>query len=178
MLEYGLNLLFSFRTGSFSLCGEPVWLPSRLRRGPAFSYASNGFLNTLFDFAGLGEGLGAAFNGDACRLLGAGWKLSSRTLTKLLGKSPMALGSLRSLPIHHRPSPALSASIRSPSMKPRSFLVSPPQEYVAWHQHGKREGASRGPPMLSVCSECELNGVVQCGRIADVGLEACVVKLW
>lgn len=57
----------------------------------------------------------------------------------------MALGSLRNLPIHHRPSPAFNASMRSPSMKPRSFFVSPPQEYVAWHQHGKRAGIEGAP---------------------------------
>lgn len=126
MLEYGRNLLFSFFGFSLSLSGVPSRFPSRLPRGPRLSYASNGFLN----FAGLDEaGLCVGcVSGEALRLFGAGWKLSSSTLTKLLGKRPMALGSLRSLPIHHCPSPALRASIKSPSMKPRSFFVSPPQE--------------------------------------------------
>ncbi len=52
----------------------------------------------------------------------------------------MARLSLRKRPIHHDPSPALRHSIKSPSTKPRSRFVSPPQEYVALHQHGNRVG--------------------------------------
>lgn len=73
MLEYGLNVLFFV-----SLC------------------VSNGFLNVFLALAGLG-----CVSGEALRLTGAGWKLSSITLTKLLGNRPIALGSLLSLPIHH-----------------------------------------------------------------------------
>ena len=87
--------------------------------------------------------------GDGKRLFGVGWKDSSSTLTKLLGNRPTTRGSLRNRPIHHSPSPALRASIRSPSMNPRSFLVSPPQEYVALHQQGKRGGNSCGAPILT-----------------------------
>ena len=86
--------------------------------------------------------------GEPFRLLGVGWKDSSKTFTKLLGNNPTALGSLRSLPIHHSPSPAFKASIRSPSMNPRSFFVSPPHEYVARHQHGNLGGRSGGAPIV------------------------------
>ena len=148
MLEYGVSLLF-FGLDAI-LSGVPSRLPSRLRRGPTFSYASNGFLNTLLLFAGLADASlwDACVIGEGFLLTGAGWKLSSSTLTKLLGNSPMARGSLRNLPIHQEPSPALRASIRSPSMNPRSFFVSPPHEYVAWHQHGKRAGIG-GAPIVS-----------------------------
>ena len=69
-----------------------------------------------------------------------GRKLSSKTLTKFEGNRPIARRSLCSLPIHQDPSPAFKHSIRSPSTNPRSFFVSPPQEYTARHQHGKRMG--------------------------------------
>lgn len=49
-----------------------------------------------------------------------GRKSSGRTSTKLEGNKPTIRLSLRSLPVHHDPSPALRHSIRSPSMKPRS----------------------------------------------------------
>lgn len=69
-----------------------------------------------------------------------GTKLSSSTVTKFEGNKPIMRRSLRSLPIHQDPSPALRHSIKSPSMKPRSLSVSPPQEYTARHQHGNRAG--------------------------------------
>jgi hypothetical protein len=47
ILEYGLNLLFSLRALSLSLSGVTSLLPSRLPRGPSFSYASKGFLKPL-----------------------------------------------------------------------------------------------------------------------------------
>jgi len=97
-------------------------------------------------------GEGTFVSGDGLRLLGAGWNDSSRILTKLLGKSPMARGSLRSRPIHHKPSPALRASIRSPSTNPRSFLLSPPHEYVARHQHGKLGNCSGAPISILIVS--------------------------
>lgn len=144
MLEYGRNLLFGL-CFSLSPSGVPSRFASMLLLTFAFSCASNGLLNTLLLLCGLTEAADCAVNGEAFRLFGAGWKLSSKTLTKLLGKSPIARGSLRSLPIHHCPSPAFRASMRSPSMNPRSFLVSPPHEYVAWHQHGKRAGICIAP---------------------------------
>lgn len=52
-----------------------------------------------------------------------GWKSSLSSSTKLLGNSPTMRRSRFSRPIHHEPSPALSTSIRSPSMNPRSRLV-------------------------------------------------------
>ena len=123
MLENGRKLLFfSTTAGAFS---EPSPFLLMLPRGPSFSYAWNGFLNTLWLLAGALETGGI---GETCLLLGAGWKFSSSTLTKLLGNRPMARGSRRKRPIHHWPSPALRASIRSPSMKPKSFFVSPPHE--------------------------------------------------
>lgn len=148
MLEYGRNLLFSFLTFSTSLSGV-FSLPRRLSmlsRFPNSSYAWYGFLNIDLLFASICLGR-AWLRGVALRLLGAGWNDSSRTCTKLEGKRPTALGSRRSLPIHHCPSPALRASIRSPSMKPKSFLVSPPHEYVALHQQGKR-GRSPAAPIF------------------------------
>lgn len=36
-------------------------------------------------------------------------------------------------------------------MNPKSFLVSPPQEYVALHQHGKLGGRSGVPRILGAC---------------------------
>lgn len=141
ILEYGLNLLFFSLSGVCSLV--LVWSRDSLLLSP---YAWKGFRKTVLlscDFCGEGTFVRT----DAFRLFGAGWKDSSRTLTKLLGKSPVALGSLRSRPIHHRPSPALSASMRSPSMNPRSFLLSPPHEYVARHQQGKA-GSCSGAPIL------------------------------
>jgi len=90
----------------------------------------------------------------------------------------MALGSLRNLPIHHRPSPAFNASIKSPSMKPRSFFVSPPQEYVAWHQHGNRAGIEGAPISQST------DGVVSCyyafriNSYLAVGVEVRRVSDW
>lgn len=77
-------------------------------------------------------------SGLVVRLIGR--KLSSRTLTKFEGKTPIARLSRCKRPIHHDPSPALRHSIKSPSMNPKSRFDSPPQEYVARHQHGKREG--------------------------------------
>ncbi len=52
--------------------------------------------------------------------------------------------SRRNLPIHHDPSPALRHSIKSPSTNPRSRFVSPPQEYIALHQHGNLVGRPDG----------------------------------
>lgn len=52
-----------------------------------------------------------------------GWKSSASSSTKLLGNSPTMRRSRFNRPIHHEPSPALSTSIRSPSMNPRSRLV-------------------------------------------------------
>jgi len=74
MLEYGLNLLFSLRKSFFSFSGVPSRFPSRLLRGPTFSYASNGFLNTLFAFTGLADaGLCVAcIIGEGFLLFGAG----------------------------------------------------------------------------------------------------------
>lgn len=146
MLEYGLNLLFF----SLSLSGVPSLgaTLSKLPRFPTSPYAWYGFRNTEFltgDVRDCGEG--CDFASPVALAFGAGRNDSSRTLTKLLGNRPTALGSLRSLPVHHRPSPAFRASIRSPSMNPRSFLVSPPQEYVARHQQGKLGGRSGVPPI-------------------------------
>ena len=110
MLEYGLNLLFF----SLSLSGVPSLdlTLSRLVRLPTSSYAWKGLRNTELLAADPRALLGAgALVRDPIRLLAAGWKASSRTLTKLLGNRPTALGSLRSRPIHHEPSPAFSASI-------------------------------------------------------------------
>ena len=72
MLEYGVSLLFFGL--SVSVSGVASRLPSRLIRGPAFSYASNGFLNTLLLFAGVADaGLWAAcVIGEGLRLTGAG----------------------------------------------------------------------------------------------------------
>ena len=125
MLEYGLNLFF------FSLSGVPSlsFTLSKLDRLLS-SYAWKGFRNIAF-LTGLLRCFWDCVRGEAFRLLGVGWNDSSKTLTKLLGNSPTALGSRRSLPIHQRPSPAFNASIRSPSMNPKSFFDSPPQEYVA-----------------------------------------------
>lgn len=67
---------------------------------------------------GLGEWLAAIGLAD----LLVGLKFSGISSTKLEGKTPIALLSRHSLPVHHEPSPALRHSIRSPSMKPRSRL--------------------------------------------------------
>ena len=141
MLEYGLNLLFSFFF-STSLSGVASLLLSKLPRFPKTSYAWYGFRNPTLPLEMLC--FGCWVTGVVFRLLGAGVNDSSSTVTKFEGNRPMARGSRLSLPIHHDPSPAFSASIKSPSMKPRSFFVSPPHEYVALHQHGKR---GRSPAM-------------------------------
>ena len=142
MLENGLKLLFGLGFSGAASC----FAASFSALDPIFSYAWNGFLKPfpcgeLRAFACCG--------GVEWRLLGAGWKPSSSTLTKLDGNMPIARGSRRSLPIHQRPSPAFSASMRSPSTKPRSRFVSPPHEYVALTQQGNREGRSGGAPMAS-----------------------------
>lgn len=68
MLEYGLNLLFSFFFFSRSLSGVPSL--SRLPRLPSTSYAWNGFLNTDLPFC---ESVLAGFaSGVTFRLFGAG----------------------------------------------------------------------------------------------------------
>jgi hypothetical protein len=143
MLEKGLKLLFGLGFSGIVSC----WAAAFSALDPIFSYDWKGFLKPL----PWGELL-ACCGGVEWRLLGAGVKPSSSTLTKLDGNIPIALGSRRSLPIHQRPSPALSASMRSPSTKPRSRFVSPPHEYVALTQQGKRAGRSGGAPMASsVC---------------------------
>jgi hypothetical protein len=86
--------------------------------------------------------------GLAARLVGR--KVSSRTMTKFEGKRPIMRLSRLSLPIHHDPSPALRHSMRSPSIKPRSLSVSPPQEYTARHQQGNRVGNS-GATLAILC---------------------------
>lgn len=141
MLLYGRNLLFSLFAFSMSLSGVPSFdFPSKLLRPSNSSYAWYGFLNRDL-FLAAADCFGC-LSGVTLRLFGAGWNDSSSTCTKLDGKRPTALGSRRKRPIHQDPSPALRASMRSPSMKPRSFLVSPPHEYVALHQHGNRGSSS------------------------------------
>lgn len=71
MLEYGLSLLFSLLTLSFSASGVPSLSLPILPRWPTTSYAWKGLRNTLFCFAGLACLFGATI-GEACRLLGAG----------------------------------------------------------------------------------------------------------
>lgn len=117
----------------------------------------------------------------AFRVFGAGWNDSSSVFTKLLGNRPMARGSLRSRPIHHEPSPALRASIKSPSMKPRSFFVSPPHEYVARHQQGNLGGSS-WPPILSyvrtsIC-QYQANPFMARGIFSRSSLAALIPLLW
>lgn len=146
MLEKGLKLLFGL--GFSGMVSGMAAAFSAL--DPIFSYDWKGFLKllpccALYAFACCG--------GVLWRLLGAGWKPSSSTLTKFDGNIPIALGSRRSRPIHQRPSPAFSASIRSPSTKPRSRFVSPPHEYVALTQQGNRAGRSEGAPMAARYSE-------------------------
>jgi hypothetical protein len=144
MLENGLKLPFGL--GFSGVVSGIAAAFSAL--DPTFSYDWKGFLKPLPCCE-----LFACCGGVLWRLLGAGWKPSSRTLTKFEGNIPIALGSRRSRPIHQRPSPAFSASIRSPSTKPRSRFVSPPQEYVALTQQGNRAGRSEGAPMALRCSE-------------------------
>jgi hypothetical protein len=113
MLEYGLNFFFVLSSGV---------LPRELHpssRYPNSLYPWNGLRKTLFDFCGAATVVG----GETLRRMGAGWNFSSRTWTKLEGKSPTMRRSRLRRPIHHDPSPALRHSIRSPSMNPRSFLL-------------------------------------------------------
>ena len=111
-------------------------------------------------------------SGIGLEALLAGRKLSSRTSTKFDGNNPIIRLSLRSLPIHHDPSPALRHSIKSPSTNPRSRLdcilisigylqalqpaqhTSPPQLYTARHQHGNRVGRACGSGMFVLISRC------------------------
>ena len=65
-----------------------------------------------------------------------GLKFSSSTSTKLEGKCPTTRRSLYALPVHQLPSPAFSASMRSPSTNPRSFLLSGAKLYIARVQQG------------------------------------------
>jgi hypothetical protein len=141
MLEKGLKLLLGLGLGFSGMVS--CWAAAFSALDPIFSYDWKGFLKPL----PWGELL-ACCGGVEWRLLGAGVKPSSSTLTKLDGNIPIALGSRRSLPIHQRPSPALRASMRSPSTKPRSRFVSPPHEYVALTQQGKRAGRSGEAPMV------------------------------
>jgi hypothetical protein len=91
-----------------------------------------GFLKMLLDFGGACFACSIALFCLEMMLPGPliglplrlhGWKSSLRSSTKLDGNSPTMRLSRFNLPIHHDPSPALSTSIRSPSMKPRSRLV-------------------------------------------------------
>lgn len=75
------------------------------------------------DFCGEPLGLGELLIGIGLVDLLVGLKFSGISSTKLEGKTPIALLSRHSLPVHHEPSPALRHSIRSPSMKPRSRLL-------------------------------------------------------
>lgn len=106
--------------------------------------AWNGFRHTVFCFFGAKVGLlmgeePANTMGLVSRLTGT--KSSLKSSTKLDGNSPTARLSRRNRPIHHCPSPAFKHSIKSPSTNPRSFVDSPPQEYIARHQHGNRVGS-------------------------------------
>lgn len=99
--------------------------------GSGAEYAWKGFRNA-FDLAFCGgcglNGLGLGDrSGIGLEALLAGRKLSSRTSTKLEGNMPIMRLSRRNRPVHHDPSPAFKHSIKSPSMKPRSRLDSPPQ---------------------------------------------------
>ena len=97
------------------------------------------FFFCTFSILFFSPALSAPGNGLTDRLTGT--KVSSSTATKFEGKRPIMRRSLRSLPIHQEPSPALRHSIRSPSMNPRSLSVSPPHEYTARHQQGNRVGS-------------------------------------
>ena len=117
ILEYGAHLDLGF-----SLSGVPSFFATDPLYSN-FSYAWKGFLNVDGDLCGLVAGLLLRVKDEALREMGIGWKLSSRTLTKLEGNSPTARLSRRSLPVHHEPSPAFKHSMRSPSMNPRSRLL-------------------------------------------------------
>ena len=75
------------------------------------------------DFCGEPLGLGELLLAIGLADLVVGLKSAGISSTKLEGKTPIALLSRHSLPVHHEPSPALRHSIRSPSMKPRSRLL-------------------------------------------------------
>lgn len=97
--------------------------------------------------------------------------------------------SLRSRPIHHIPSPAFRHSIKSPSINPRSLfdyrrgqprcllsryrsLTSPPHEYVALTQQGKR-GGSVGVA-IAISWDCARIGdglKLGCGKLLDHTLQ-------
>jgi hypothetical protein len=114
MLEYGLNFFFAVLSSGV--------LPRELHpssRYPNSLYPWNGLRKTLFDL----DGAATVVGGETLRRMGAGWNFSSRTWTKLEGNRPTMRRSRLSRPIHQDPSPALRHSIRSPSMKPRSFLL-------------------------------------------------------
>lgn len=149
MAENGLWLFFKLPLGVLNAL-PPLRRDSRPAASgfglPAAAYAVKGFLKTVFFFSiTAGWGLAALDMLPPPLVLAGmgevGRKSSLSTSTKFDGKRPTIRRSRFNLPIHHEPSPALRHSIRSPSMKPRSRFVSPPHEYVALHQHGKRVGS-------------------------------------
>lgn len=102
------------------------------------AYAVNGFRNA-FDLVFWGRGLEVR-EGRGLEARFVGRKPSPRTCTKLEGKTPTCLFRYN-LPVHHCPSPAFSASIKSPSMNPRSRFDSPLNEYIAFVHIGNRVGS-------------------------------------
>ena len=93
--------------------------------------AWNGLRKTVFVF--LGAEVGLLMGEDPANTIGLvsrliGTKSSPMSSTKLEGNNPTARLSRRKRPIHHCPSPAFRHSIKSPSTKPRSRVVSPPHE--------------------------------------------------
>jgi hypothetical protein len=137
------------RGGVWGIAGAD-WPASVARRATeagdtASLCAWKGFRQTVFCF--LGADVGLLIGEDPASTIGlvvsrlTGTKSSLRSSTKFDGNSPTARLSRRNRPIHHCPSPAFKHSIKSPSTNPRSRVVSPPQEYTARHQHGKRTGS-------------------------------------
>ena len=108
-----------------------------IRPSSGAAYAVNGFRNN-FDFCFCGAGLVARDgNGLDARFMGR--KLAGSICTKFDGNTPTCL--LRyNLPVHHCPSPAFNASIKSPSINPKSLFDSPLKEYIAFVHTGNRVG--------------------------------------
>lgn len=84
---------------------------------PAAACAEKGLRKPLFFFALVGVfcpelgGVESLRRGSGLALRVAGWKVVSRTLTKLEGNLPTIRGSRFKRPVHQEPSPAFRHSI-------------------------------------------------------------------